>query len=132
MQLCCSDGKAPEAASEGDATDEAGGGAVADGLRPEAVLSLAGVPTSDDVVSTLFGLDPESIPNRLNCDADFSELKNLPSSDWPLSHCAYGDDFLVPLFSSVSKSTMRREMGIRLPPAQLAGLANVDARSLVP
>ena len=84
------------------------------------------------MVSTFFGLDDEPIPNRLNCDADYSELKNLPASDWPLSHCAYGGDFLISLFSSVSKSTMRRKMGIKLLPAQLAGLANVDASSLVP
>ena len=84
------------------------------------------------MVSTFLGLDDEPIPNRLNSDADYSELKNLPAPDWPLLHWAYGGDFLVSLFSSVSKSTMRREMGIKLLPAQLAGLANVDASSLVP
>ena len=80
-------------------------------------------------------MDPEPIPNRLNCDADttWSSIKNLPSLDWPLSHCAYGGDFLVPLSSSVNKSTMRREIGIRLPPVQLlAGLVDVDASLLVP
>ena len=86
----------------------------------------------DNVISTFFGLDDERIPNKLNCDADYSELKNLNGAIWPLSHCAYGADFLVNVFSSVNKSTARREVGIKLLPANLAGLANVDASSLVP
>ena len=86
----------------------------------------------DDVISTFFGLGDDRIPNNLDCDADYLELKDLPASDWILSHCAYGGDFLVNVFSSVNKSTVRREVGIKLLPVNLAGLANVDASSLVP
>ena len=86
----------------------------------------------DDVISTFFGVDNERIANKLNSDADYSELKDLPASDWPVSHCAYGPDFLVNVFSSVDKSTVRREVGIKLLASNLAGLVNVDASSLVP
>ena len=86
----------------------------------------------DDVISTFFGVDDERIANKLNSDADYSELKDLPASDWPVSHCAYGPDFLVNVFSSVDKSTVRREVGIKLLASNMAGLVNVDASSLVP
>ena len=81
---------------------------------------------------SFFGVDNERIANKLNSDADYSELKDLPASDWPVSHCAYGPDFLVNVFSSVDKSTVRREVGIKLLASNMAGLANVDASSLVP
>ena len=51
------------AARAGAATDEDDGGAVAAEQLKDAVLSLAGVPNSDDVVSTFFGLDdPQQDP----------------------------------------------------------------------
>ena len=120
-------GGAPPA---GAATDE--DGAVPSQKLKDAVLTLAGVMIRDDVISTFFGVDDERIANKLNSDADYSELKDLPASDWPVSHCAYGPDFLVNVFSSVDKSTVRREVGIKLLASNMAGLVNVDASSLVP
>ena len=90
------------------------------------MLKLADVAIGADVICNLFGIEDEPTPNMLDCDNDYSQLKSLASPEWPTAASSYGSEFLVPLFSSPDKSTVRREMGTRLLPAVLLGLANVD------
>ena len=96
------------------------------------MLTLAGVPICANVICNLFGVEEQPTPNVLDCDNDYSELRSLAAPEWPLAATSYGSEFLVPPFSSPDKSTVRREMGFRLLPAALDGLANVDTSKLVP
>jgi hypothetical protein len=85
------------------------------------------------VVCNLLGIEDDPIPNVLDCDNDYSQLKSHASPDWPVAACQNESEFLVLLFSPPNKSAVRCEMGIRLLlPTALVRLANVDTTKLVP